>query len=68
VRITFTMPPLVPGRYTLDVALHNSEANTSEDYYAAGAVEVSETNYLRMLEPVQAEIGQLYVRSKFVVL
>jgi len=68
VRITFTMPPLVPGRYTLDVALYDSEANTREDYFAAGAVEVSETNYLRMLEPFQAEIGQLYVRSKFVVL
>jgi lipopolysaccharide transport system ATP-binding protein len=68
VRITFTMPPLVPGRYTLDVALYDSEANTREDYFAAGAVEVSETNYLRMLEPFQAEIGQLYVRSKFDVL
>jgi lipopolysaccharide transport system ATP-binding protein len=68
VRITFTMPPIVPGRYTLDVGLHDSEANTQEDYFAAGAVEVSETNYLRMLEPFQAEIGQLYVRSKVVVL
>jgi lipopolysaccharide transport system ATP-binding protein len=68
VRVTFTMPPLVPGRYTLDVALYDSEANTQEDYFAAGAVEVSETNYLRMLEPFQAEIGQLYVRSKFAVL
>lgn len=64
VTIRFQMPPIVPGRYTLDVALYDAEAGVDEQFYSAGAVEVAETNYLNMVEPVAPEIGQIFVRSE----
>ena len=64
VRVTFVMPPVVPGRYTLDVGFYDSVALVSEEYFSVGAVEVAERNYLEMLEPNTQEIGQLHVRSK----
>jgi lipopolysaccharide transport system ATP-binding protein len=63
VHIRFAMPPLVPGRYTLDIGFYEHDQKIGEDYYSAGAVEVSEINYLQTLEPTVAEIGQLFVRS-----
>jgi hypothetical protein len=35
-----------------------------EEFYSAGAVEVAETNYLNMVEPVHPQIGQILVRSE----
>jgi lipopolysaccharide transport system ATP-binding protein len=67
-RIAFTMPPVVPGRYTLDIGFYDGDASISEEYFSAGAVEVAETNYLQMLEPNAAGIGQLHVRSTVSVL
>jgi lipopolysaccharide transport system ATP-binding protein len=64
VTIKFQMPPIVPGRYTLDIGFCDIEAGISEEFYSAGAVEVAETNYLNMLEPVIPEIGQIFVRSE----
>jgi homopolymeric O-antigen transport system ATP-binding protein len=65
VRIAFTMPPIVPGRYTLDVGLYDTDTQTNEEYYAAGAVEVPEINFLGMRYPVAAaKLGSIYVRSK----
>ena len=63
IRIAFAMPPLIPGRYTVDVGFYDNDALVSEEYYYAGAVEVAETNYLQTLEPNAAGIGQIYVRS-----
>ena len=64
VRLTFTMPPIVPGKYTLDVGFYDKEAGVAEDYHSACAVEVAETNYLQMIETYTPELGQLYVRSE----
>ncbi len=63
IRIAFSMPPLIPGRYTVDVGFYDSEALVAEEYYYAGAIEVAETNYLQMLEPNAAGIGQIHVKS-----
>jgi lipopolysaccharide transport system ATP-binding protein len=68
VQICFTMPSVIPGRYTLDISFHDNEAGINEEYYSAGGVEVAETNYLQMMEPAVAELGQLYVRSTVTVL
>jgi lipopolysaccharide transport system ATP-binding protein len=67
VTISFIMPPVVPGRYTLDIGFYDSEANIYEEFYSAGAIEIAETNYLKMIDPVVSEIGQLFVRSNFSV-
>ena len=63
IRISFSMPPVIPGRYTIDVGFYDGDAHVSEEYFSAGAVEVAETNYLQMLEPNAAGIGQILVRS-----
>jgi lipopolysaccharide transport system ATP-binding protein len=64
IRIAFEMPPVIPGRYTVDVAFHDSDASVSEEYLYAGVIEVAETNYLQTLEPNAAGIGQIQVRSR----
>lgn len=64
VTISFQMPPIIPGRYTLDIGFYDREAGVEEEFYSAGAIEVAETNYLNMVEPVMPEIGQLFVRSE----
>ena len=64
VMIRFQMPPIIPGRYTLDIGFYDTEAGIDEEYYSAGAVEVAETNYLNMIEPVHPQIGQILVRSE----
>ena len=64
VTIRFQMPPIIPGRYNLDIGFCDTEAGISEEFYSAGAVEMAETNYLNMLGPVIPEIGQILVRSE----
>jgi lipopolysaccharide transport system ATP-binding protein len=64
VTIRFQMPPIVPGRYTLDIGFYDTEAGVNEEFYSAGAVEVAETNYLNMVEAVVPELGQILVRSE----
>jgi lipopolysaccharide transport system ATP-binding protein len=59
VTIRFQMPPIIPSRYTLDIGFCDTEAGVDEEFYSAGAVEVAETNYLNMVEPVTPEIGQI---------
>jgi lipopolysaccharide transport system ATP-binding protein len=64
VTIRFQMPPIIPSRYTLDIGFCDTEAGVDEKFYSAGAVEVAETNYLNMVEPVIPELGQILVRSE----
>jgi lipopolysaccharide transport system ATP-binding protein len=64
VHFEFEMPPLVPGRYTVDTGIYDNDTKLSEEHYSAGVVEILETNYLQTTEPVASEIGQFYVRSK----
>jgi lipopolysaccharide transport system ATP-binding protein len=64
ITIRFQMPPVIPGRYTLDIGFYDTETGVSEEFYSPGAVEVAETNYLNMVEPVMPEIGQIFVRSE----
>lgn len=64
ITIRFQMPPIVPSRYTLDIGFCDIEAGVDEQFYSAGAVEVAETNYLNMVEPVIPELGQILVRSE----
>ena len=63
VTIRFQMPPIFPSRYTLDIGFHDTEAGVEEEFYSAGAVEVAETNYPNMVEPVHPQIGQILVSS-----
>jgi homopolymeric O-antigen transport system ATP-binding protein len=64
VTIRFQMPPIFPSRYTLDIGFVDTDAGVDEQFYSAGAVEVAETNYLNMVEPVHPQIGQILVRSE----
>ncbi len=64
VTIRFQMPAIFPSRYTLDIGFYDTEAGVDEEFYSAGTVEVAETNYLNMVEPVTPQIGQILVRSE----
>ncbi len=67
VRFHFSLPPLVPGRYTIDVGLYDNSVGHVEDHMGQAAIEVAETNFLRTVEPVVKEIGVVLVRSRFEV-
>ena len=68
VTIRFQMPPIIPSRYTLDIGFWDAEAGIEEKFYSAGTIEVAETNYLNIVEPVIPEIGQILVRSEIFAL
>lgn len=68
IRLVFAMPPVVPGRYTLDVGFYDHEGDVFEEFYSIGTVEVPENNFLRTTQTTGPEVGQIYVRSQcFVV-
>jgi len=67
ISINFEFPPIVPGRFALDIGLYDAPTGLHEEHYSAAAVEVAETNYLNMVDPTIAEIGVLFVRSSFTV-
>lgn len=63
VRFQFEMPPVIPGRYALDVDLYDAASDAREEFYAATMIDVPDTNYLQMQEPTTPEMGRLCVRS-----
>jgi lipopolysaccharide transport system ATP-binding protein len=68
VRIAFEMPPVVPGKYALDIGFYDNDAGLHEEYYSAGTIEVAEINFLQMVNPNADAYGQFHVRSSCMVL
>jgi lipopolysaccharide transport system ATP-binding protein len=68
VRFRFKLPLLVPGRYTIDLGLYDSSVGHVEEHLADAAIEIAETNYLNMVEPVAKDIGMILVKSEFEVI
>lgn len=65
VGIGFTMPPVQPGTYQLDVGFYDQHEGTLQEIYAAGSLEVAEANYLTMTHASTSHLGHILVRSSW---
>jgi len=63
----FRMPPLFPGRYTIDVGVYDENMGFVDEVYAGAAIELAECNYLQAVEPNAKDLGRIMVRSKWEV-
>lgn len=60
----FRLPHLIPGRYTIDIAI-NDESGALDTVTSAAAFDVREVNYLEMTTPYFPEMGQIMVKSQW---
>jgi lipopolysaccharide transport system ATP-binding protein len=65
VRICFTLPPIQPGIYQLDVGFYDQHVGVLQEIYAAGCIEVADVNYLAMAIPTTPDLGHVLVRSSW---
>jgi lipopolysaccharide transport system ATP-binding protein len=65
VRATFRMPPLYPGRYTLDISLSAEEGPFMDQVEGATWIEVLQDGYLGSPHPYFPEMGAVLVRSRW---
>ncbi len=67
-KVTFSLPALVPGQYTLDVGLSDGPSTFLDAVYTAGAFDVVDDNYLGSSTPHFSEMGPVMVRSAWAYL
>jgi lipopolysaccharide transport system ATP-binding protein len=63
IRAVFSMPPLYPGRYSVDASLSAEEGPFIDQVDAAGAFEVLQGGYLGSTHPYFPEMGLVLVPS-----
>ena len=61
--LDFEMPPIPPERYQMDIGLYDVHEGPLQEIYAAGNLDVADTNYLQMSDPVSPHLGNLLVKS-----
>jgi lipopolysaccharide transport system ATP-binding protein len=61
--LRFTLPPIPPGIYQLDVGFSDQHEGTLQEIYAAATIEVAEVNYLEMTGSGTPDLGHILVRS-----
>ncbi len=64
---TFRLPPLYPGRYSLDISLSTEEGPFLDQVERAAAFEVVQDGYLGSTHPYFAEMGMVLVPSTWKV-
>ena len=65
VQVTFTLPPLYPGRYTLDVGLSAEDGNFMDQIESAAAFDVLQDGFLGSTHPYFPEMGMVLVPSEW---
>jgi lipopolysaccharide transport system ATP-binding protein len=63
IRAAFSMPPLYPGRYSLDASLSTEDGPFIDQVDGAGAFEVLQDGYLGSTHPYFPEMGLVLVPS-----
>ena len=61
----FTVPPLIPGKYYLDVSLDSGSGNRIDEVRGAAAIEIEESGYLGGTYPYFREMGPILVPSRW---
>lgn len=65
VTATFSMPPIFPSRYHVDIGLCDGDGKRIDELYSAATIEVAEVNYLRTTHPYFREMGYVMVPSNW---
>jgi lipopolysaccharide transport system ATP-binding protein len=65
VQVTFTLPPLYPGRYTLDVSMSAEDGHFMDQVESACAFDVLQDGYLGSTHPYFPEMGLVLVQSEW---
>jgi len=63
VECRFTMPALMPGRYTFDLSIYNGPADGLDGIDVAATVELRDSNYLETTHNYFPEMGRVLVKS-----
>jgi lipopolysaccharide transport system ATP-binding protein len=66
IRIRFTVPPLVPGEYTLDIGFCDRAGTVLDEIYGGASLEILKDDYLSMIDPHSAHTGHVMVRSEWI--
>ena len=65
VQVAFKLPPLYPGRYTLDISLTAEDGNFLDQVESAAAFDVLQDGYLGSTCPYFPEMGMVLVPSEW---
>jgi lipopolysaccharide transport system ATP-binding protein len=63
--IRFTVPPLVPGEYTLDIGFYDRTGIPLDQIIGGAVMEVQRNGYLSMLDEHNVYTGHIMVRSEW---
>jgi len=67
IQASFRLPPLYPGRYSLDISLSTEEGPFIDEVQSAAAFEVLQDGYLGSTHPYFPEMGMVLVPSAWTV-
>jgi lipopolysaccharide transport system ATP-binding protein len=65
IRVRFTVPPLVPGEYTLDIGFCDRAGTILDEIYGGGSLEILKDDYLSMIDQHSPHTGHVMVRSEW---
>ena len=65
IRIRFTVPPLVPGEYTLDIGFYDRTGSPLDEIYGGASLEILKDDYLSMIHEHGPYAGHVMVRSEW---
>jgi lipopolysaccharide transport system ATP-binding protein len=65
IQVDFTLPPLYPGRYTVDISLSGEDGVFMDQVESAAAFEVLQDGYLGSTHPYFPEMGVVLVASEW---
>lgn len=65
VRVRFTLPPLFPGQYNLDIGFSEEVGGPLDEVYAAAILEVLKDDYMSLMDSHAAHFGQIMVPSEW---
>jgi lipopolysaccharide transport system ATP-binding protein len=66
IRVRFTVPPLVPGEYTLDIGFCDRAGTILDEIYGGAYLEILKDDYLSMIDPHTTHTGHVMVRSEWI--
>jgi lipopolysaccharide transport system ATP-binding protein len=65
VRVGFTVPPLVPGEYSLDIGFYDRTGSPLDEIYGGAFLKILKDEYLTMVDQHGPYAGHFMVRSKW---
>jgi lipopolysaccharide transport system ATP-binding protein len=65
IQVRFTVPPLVPGEYSLDIGFYDRTGIPLDEIYGGASLEILKDDYLSMIDQHSPHTGHVMVRSEW---